>query len=443
MMRVQPGAVLLWGLLAAAAPAASQDAPVQAGSGGVPIPKRTKTVKPEYPAEAQARGVGGIVILELVIDTAGKVAAVQVIRSVPPFDEAAVTAARQWEYEVIKMNGKPVSVRLTVPISFLVKLPEIKRQAGIPELRQGASPVFPPDAHESASVTAELTLDADGQVADAQVVTGTMPWSAALEQALRTWRFATDGTNAIVSFRVEADFVAGSKGNPPRVDLRLTGLRRSESLPPGQASPPAAPPASAAVPGEVAAAPAAGAAGPLASPAPSPAPVTSGEAGAAAKAAPTAGPSPGPSPAAPAPEPSPVPRPSPAAGSPSTETMTAPPPDTPPGAATPAPVTESGVSAIRDVVLSEGVPDLAKGRRPSPPPLARMAGASDTVEVRFAVNAAGITTVQSVTGPDILKPSAEQTAASWVFRRTSAMRLHLLAVFTYSRDAASAAVRPE
>jgi TonB family protein len=446
MMRVQTGAVLLWGLLAATAPAATQDAPLQAGSGGVPVPKRTKTVKPEYPPEAQARGVGGIVILELVIDTAGKVAAVQVIRSVPPFDEAAVSAAQQWEYEVTKVNGKPVSVRLTVPISFLVKLPEIKRQDGIPELRQGSTPAFPPDAHESASVTAELTLDADGQVADAQVVTGGMPWTAALLQALRTWRFAADGTNAIVSFRVEADFVAGSKGTPPRVDLRLTGLRRSESLPPSQASsPPAAPAASVPAAGGAVPAPATAAPAPTASPAPSPAPLTAGEAGSPANPAPTTGPSPGPSPAAaPAPAASPVPRPSPAAGSPpaSTETMTAPAPDTPPGPV-PAPVVESGVSAIRDVGLSEGVPDLARGRRPSPPPLARMAGATGTVEVRFAVNAAGITTVQSVTGPDILKPSAEQTVASWVFRRTSAMRLHLLAVFTYGRDAASAAVRPE
>jgi TonB family protein len=430
MMSVQPGAVLLWGLLAAAAPAASQDTPLQAGSGGVPIPKRTKTVKPEYPPEAQARGLGGIVILELVVDTTGKVEAVQVIRSVPPFDEAAVGAARQWEYEVTKVDGKPVSVRLTVPISFLVKLPETKRQAGIPELRQGASPAFPPDAHESASVTAELILDADGQVADAQVVTGTMPWSAALLQALRTWRFAADGTSAILSFRVEADFVAGSKGSPPRVDLRLTGLRRSESLAPGQA-----PPASV---------PVAGAPVPAASPTPTPAPGTT-EAGVPAGPAPTAGPSPGPPPAAPAPVPSPVPRPSPVARSQpaSTETMSAPLPDTPPGATAPPPVTESGVSAIRDVVLSAGVPDLARGRRPSPPPLARMAGATGSVEVRFAVNAAGITTVQSVSGPEILKPSAEQTVASWVFRRTSAMRLHLLAVFTFGRDTASAAVRPE
>jgi hypothetical protein len=65
------------------------------------------------------------------------------------------------------------------------------------------------------------------------------------------------------------------------------------------------------------------------------------------------------------------------------------------------------------------------------------------VEVHFAVSAAGITNVQSVNGPDLLKPAAEQTVASWVFRRASAMRLHLLAVFTFRSDSAAAAVRPE
>ena len=66
------------------------------------------------------------------------------LRSVPPFDEAALTAARQWEYEVTKVDGKPVPVRLTVPITFALKLPDMTREAGIPELRQGAAPRFPP-----------------------------------------------------------------------------------------------------------------------------------------------------------------------------------------------------------------------------------------------------------------------------------------------------------
>jgi outer membrane biosynthesis protein TonB len=95
------------------------------------------------------------------------------------------------------------------------------------------------------------------------------------------------------------------------------------------------------------------------------------------------------------------------------------------------------------VTLSVGVPDLVSGRRPVVPPFARMARASGTVEVRFAVNAAGNAAVQAADGPDLLKPAAEQAVASWVFRRTTADRLNLVAVFNYSGEGASAAVRPQ
>ena len=118
------------------------------------------------------------------------------------------------------------------------------------------------------------------------------------------------------------------------------------------------------------------------------------------------------------------------------EVLSVPPPRPPP------PPLVAGTSAIEDVVLGMGVPDLTKGRRPVVPPFARMAGAAGTVEVRFAVSAAGQATVLSSEGPDLLKPAAEQAVASWSFRRTSAERLYLTAMFTYRADAARASVAP-
>jgi outer membrane biosynthesis protein TonB len=119
---------------------------------------------------------------------------------------------------------------------------------------------------------------------------------------------------------------------------------------------------------------------------------------------------------------------------PPVEVVTAAPPSQPP---------ENGVSAVRDVALEPGVPDLTRGRRPVTPPLARMGGASGTVEVAFSVSAAGTTMVQSVSGPDVLKKAAEQAVASWIFRRTRADRAYLTAVFTYAPDKTSAVVRPQ
>jgi hypothetical protein len=57
MIRFVPvfAAFLLFGSLAPTLPA--QEEPLTAGSGGVPVPKRSKTVPPEYPAEAQAQGI--------------------------------------------------------------------------------------------------------------------------------------------------------------------------------------------------------------------------------------------------------------------------------------------------------------------------------------------------------------------------------------------------
>jgi hypothetical protein len=101
------------------------------------------------------------------------------------------------------------------------------------------------------------------------------------------------------------------------------------------------------------------------------------------------------------------------------------------------------VSAVRDVTLAMGVPDLTRGRRPVVPPLARMASATGNVDVRFAVDASGASSVQEVTGPDLLKEAARQAVMSWVFRRTTAERLHLVASFVYGAATASATVRAE
>ncbi len=375
--------------LALGAPARAVE-PKVAGT-DVPAPRRIKFVAPAYPAEAQMRGLRGIVILELIVDEQGRVATADVVRSVPPFDEAALSAARQWEYEVTQMDGRPVRVRVTVPITFALKLPEMARADGIPEMRQGAAPAFPPGLEGPARVVADVTLMPDGSVAEASVRSGDSPWAEGLLLALRTWRFAAAPEGTEVGFTVQADFVSpGRTGQPPKVELRLTDPRRRDL---GAPAPPAAPAADAS---------------PAAAEAPEPAPAPP-----ASPAAPSASPS--------APEVEVISGPA-----------VAPPPPPPP---------EPGFSAVRDVSLAVGVPDLVKGRRPVVPPVARMAGASGEVQVAFSVDAAGISSVQKVDGPDLLKEAARQAVTSWAFRRTTAERIFLSAVFTFQGDQARADVR--
>jgi TonB family protein len=492
------GAAALAVALSLGAPLLAQETkepPLQAGSEGVPVPKRTKTVPPIYPPEAQAAGIRGIVILELVVDPQGKVESVNVIRSVAGLDEAATDAARQWEYEITKVGGKPVSVRLTVPITFAMRLPEISRQEGIPELRQGAAPAFPEGERGAAEVAAEMTLDPDGLVTEIRVTNGEAPWTDNVLRALRTWRFAAPADGAPISFRVQAEFVPARGRDSQKVALRLDNLRRSQAFPSTASSAPAPPPTTvasapaAAPPTTTPAAPATVAPppttppatpgtappptipptpttvppAPLATPAAPPvtAPPTTAPAGppsttpaapppttlaapprttpaappAATPAAPPTRSAPAASPQAP-----PVQAPSgpPATGKPApppVEVVSAPPPPEPP---------ETGSSAVRDVVLAEsGVPDLARGRRPVVPPFARMTGTQGAVEVDFSVGASGSTNVQSVKGPDLLRPAAEQTVLSWIFRRTKVERLFLVALFKYEGDKVTAQVKPQ
>jgi hypothetical protein len=109
----------------------------------------------------------------------------------------------------------------------------------------------------------------------------------------------------------------------------------------------------------------------------------------------------------------------------------------------PPPVVENGVSAVRDVTLQPGVPDLTRGRRPVSPPVARMSGTTGTVEVAFSVSAAGATTVQTVVGPEPLRLAAQEAVASWVFHRARADRAYLIAVFDYAEDKTTAEIHPQ
>lgn len=79
---------------------------------------RTAYVEPVYPEIARRAGVTGVVILEAVIDPHGNVTDVNVLRSIPLLDEAAIDAVRQWKYEPTLLNGVPVPIVMTVTVRF-------------------------------------------------------------------------------------------------------------------------------------------------------------------------------------------------------------------------------------------------------------------------------------------------------------------------------------
>ena len=94
--------------------------PIRVG-GNIRPPEKTRDVAPLYPAIAQSARVQGIVIIEATIGADGRVTDVNVLRSIPLLDAAALTAVRQWEFSPTLLNGIPVPVIMTVTVNFTLQ----------------------------------------------------------------------------------------------------------------------------------------------------------------------------------------------------------------------------------------------------------------------------------------------------------------------------------
>jgi protein TonB len=87
-------------------------------SSGIRPPTRIKDVAPDYPEIARRARVQGIVILEAIIGVDGRVQQARVLRSVPLLDQAAINAVQSWEYTPTLLDGRPVSIIMTVTVNF-------------------------------------------------------------------------------------------------------------------------------------------------------------------------------------------------------------------------------------------------------------------------------------------------------------------------------------
>ena len=82
-------------------------------------PRRIRNRNPVYPAAAQKERIQGLVILEATIATTGCVKDVRVLRSVnSALDVAAMHAVLGWQFTPTAVDGEPVSVVMTVTVSF-------------------------------------------------------------------------------------------------------------------------------------------------------------------------------------------------------------------------------------------------------------------------------------------------------------------------------------
>jgi protein TonB len=76
---------------------------------------------PAYPARMRQEGIGGSVLVEFEVNTAGEVVRAEAVScSRREFAEPALRAVRQWRFEPGRRHGRAVPFRLTVPVEFAI-----------------------------------------------------------------------------------------------------------------------------------------------------------------------------------------------------------------------------------------------------------------------------------------------------------------------------------
>ena len=90
------------------------------GSGTTRGPRIVAGDKPEYPANARAKGWEGTVRLQILISVEGQVEDVRIVGSsgYAELDEAARRAIQEWRFRPALQNGSPVAAWATLPIVF-------------------------------------------------------------------------------------------------------------------------------------------------------------------------------------------------------------------------------------------------------------------------------------------------------------------------------------
>ncbi len=82
-------------------------------------PEVKKRVEPWYPELLKLAGIEGKVILNVFINEQGKVEKTKILESThEAFSEAAVKAAKQWEFLPAMKDGKPIKAEVTIPFRF-------------------------------------------------------------------------------------------------------------------------------------------------------------------------------------------------------------------------------------------------------------------------------------------------------------------------------------
>jgi protein TonB len=187
--------------------------------GNMPPPTKIADVKPQYPADAQAKSLSGVQILEATVDSSGQVLDAIGLRGDESLMVAAMHAVLKWRYQPPLLNGNPIRSLMTVTVNFTLSgvapasapLPAgtvtppppipaawpqnaIRVGGNIPAPRKiiDVRPVYPEDAIANkveGMVICEAVIGPDGKVNDVKVLRSVPMLEQAAIDAVKQWQY--------------------------------------------------------------------------------------------------------------------------------------------------------------------------------------------------------------------------------------------------------------
>ena len=102
----------------ATAPEHDETRPARIGFGVLP-PKPLFTPEPPFPDKASHENFQGVVVLNVIVDKAGKLQNIYVVRPVGMgLEEAAVATVKTWRFKPSERDGEPVAVEMIIEVAF-------------------------------------------------------------------------------------------------------------------------------------------------------------------------------------------------------------------------------------------------------------------------------------------------------------------------------------
>jgi TonB family protein len=90
--------------------------------GNIRQPRKLKDVRPIYPEALSLAQTAGNVVLDAVIGVDGRIREVRVAKSTNSgFEQAAIDAVRQWEFDTTLLNCQPIEVNMQVNVGFKIQ----------------------------------------------------------------------------------------------------------------------------------------------------------------------------------------------------------------------------------------------------------------------------------------------------------------------------------